>query len=158
MDNLKDQVARLLHEWDLDYRLNEAKSRFELDIPMDNADVSINIVYNEEGMRLYNISCLTFNLPKERATEVLYAINKIHNTSFSLAHLYLGEQDCRLAAQATVDVPEGGLDSEVFRYFVISTCELLDESFPGIMAVAFGTNAGEVASEPGKDTDDDANK
>ena len=158
MDNLKDQVARLLHEWDLDYRLNEAKSRFEMDIPMDNADVSINIVYNEEGMRLYNISCLTFNLPKERATEVLYAINKIHDTSFSLAHLYLGEQDCRLAAQATVDVPESGLDSDVFRYFVISTCELLDESFPKIMAVAFGTNAGEVVSEPRKNAGDDADK
>lgn len=138
MNNLKEQVARLLDEWEVSYNLNEEKSRFEIDIPADNVDVSINLVYDEEGMRLHNIGCLMFNLPKERTTEVLYAINKIHNTSWELAHLYLGEKDNRLAAQASIDVPEGGLDTEVFRYFVLSTCFIVDDNFKKIMAVAFG--------------------
>ena len=133
MNNLKEQVARLLDEWEISYNLNEEKSRFEIDIPMD-----INLVYDEEGMRLHNISCLMFNLPKERTTEVLYAINKIHNTSWELAHLYLSEKDNRLAAQASIDVPESGLDTEVFRYFVVSTCGMLDNNFNKIMSVAFG--------------------
>ena len=97
MDNLKEQVARQLNEWGLSYNLNEKKSRFELDLPMDNVDVSINLVYDEKNMRLHNLSYLPFNLPKRRTTEVLYAINKIHNTSWELAHLYLEEENNRLA-------------------------------------------------------------
>ena len=138
MNNLKEQVARLLDEWEISYNLNEEKSRFEIDIPMDNVDVSINLVYDEKNMRLHNLSCLMFNLPKERTMEVLYAINKIHNTSWELAYLYLSEKDNRLAAQASIDGPESGLDTEVFRFFVVSTCGMLDDNFNKIRSVAFG--------------------
>ena len=76
--------------------------------------------------------------PANTPHSALYAINKIHNTSWELAHLYLGEKDNRLAAQASIDVPENGLDTEVFRYFVVSTCGMLDDNFNKIMSVAFG--------------------
>ena len=152
MNSLKDEVARLLNEWEVSYNLNEEKARFEIDIPADNVDVSINLVYDEKGMRLHNLSSLMFNLPKERTTEVLHAINKIHNTSWELAHLYLGEKDNRLAAQASIDVPESGLDTEVFRYFVLSTCFMLDDNFNKIMAVAFGQGA-VTSSEEDEETD-----
>lgn len=65
MDNLKNQVAKLLDELELKYNINEKKHRFELDETSDNAAVSINLYYDEGCNGLYNLSCLTFNLPKE---------------------------------------------------------------------------------------------
>ena len=37
MDNLKNQVAKLLDELELKYNINEKKHRFELDETSDNA-------------------------------------------------------------------------------------------------------------------------
>ena len=138
MGTLKEQVRNALDALELHYGVNDEKCRFELDMKMEHTDVSINLVYDEEMMRLFCFSCLTFCLPKERSGEILRKINEIHNGSFSLAHLYLGTEDNRLAAQSAMDVTERGLDEEQFKYFLASTCELLEENFEAIMAVAYG--------------------
>lgn len=139
MKNLKEQVAELLDEMELHYKINEKKFRFELDIPADNADVTINIYYDEQNDGLYNLSCLTFNLPKERTTALLRKINEINNATLCPAHLYLDDDGNRLAAQSVIYVTESGIDKDVFQSFLFVPANMLDENFSEIMKVAFGT-------------------
>ena len=141
MKNLKGQVAELLDEMELHYKINEKKFRFELDIPAGNADVTINIYYDEQNDGLYNLSCLTFNLPKERTTALLRKINEINNATLCPAHLYLDNDGNRLTAQSVTYVTESGIDKDVFQSFLFVPAKMLDENFSEIMKVAFGTNA-----------------
>ncbi len=141
MKNLKEQVAELLDNMKVHYKVNENKCRFELDIPTDNADVTINIFYDEQNDGLYNLSCLTFNLPKERTTALLRKINEINNATLCPAHLYLDNDGNRLAAQSVTYVTESGIDKDVFQSFLFVPANLLDDKFSEIMKVAFETNA-----------------
>lgn len=141
MKNLKEQVAEQLDEMKLHYKINEKKYRFELDIPTDNADVAINIYYDEQNDGLYNLSCLTFNLPESRTTALLRKINEINNATFCPAHLYLDKDGNRLGAQSVIYATESGIDKDVFKSFLIVPANLLDDNFSEIMKVAFGTNA-----------------
>ena len=43
-----------------------------------------------------------------------------------------------------IDVPEAGVDQEVFACFVDSTVGVLDKNFKDIMAVAYGTEFGNL--------------
>ena len=137
MEKLKDQVARLLDGLRLTYDYDDETKTFMLDVGMDNATVSVVVAFDEADRRLYNFSYLSFALPKKRRMAVLRKINEIHLRSSSPAHLLLDE-DGRLCAQAVIDVPECGVDGEVFHEFVASTCVLLDKNFHGIMEAAFG--------------------
>lgn len=138
MDNLKNQVAKLLDELELKYNINEKKHRFELDETSDNAAVSINLYYDEECNGLYNLSCLTFNLPQERTTALLHKINKIHNGYSSIGHFYLNTNNNRIGLQSVIHVPETGIDKDVFIYFLSEPIQILDENYDEIMKVAFG--------------------
>ena len=139
MKNLKEQVAELLDKMKVHYKVNENKCRFELDIPTDNADVTINIFYDEQNDGLYNLSCLTFNLPKGRTTALLRKINEINNATLCPAHLYLDDDGNRLAAQSVIYVTGSGIDKDVFQSFLFVPANMLDENFSEIMKVAFGT-------------------
>lgn len=141
MKNLKEQVAEQLDEMKLHYKINEKKYRFELDIPADNADIAINIYYDEQNDGLYNLSCLTFNLPESHTTALLRKINEINNATFCPAHLYLDKDGNRLGAQSVIYATESGIDKDVFKSFLIVPANLLDDNFSEIMKVAFGTNA-----------------
>lgn len=158
MEDLKKQVEEQLDKLELKYNVNEEKKRFELDITMHNVTVSINLIYDEIDMRLFNISCLTFNLPKERTSAILNKINKIHSTSFYQAYLYLSPEDCCLAAQSMIDVPESGIDESVFAKFLFSTCIILDEKYFDIMKVAFGPTNDETDDFISKKTDTNKEK
>ena len=118
------------------YYDDETKT-FMLDVGMDNATVSVVVAFDEADRRLYNFSYLSFALPKKRRMAVLRKINEIHLRSSSPAYLFLDENG-RLCAQDVIDVPECGVDGEVFHEFVASTCVLLDKNFHGIMEAAFG--------------------
>ena len=79
-----------------------------------------------------------------RKTEILYAINKAHDDYNWPAYLYLDEEDNGLMAKCVIDVPEAGVDQEVFACFVDSTVGVLDKNFKDIMAVAYGTEFGNL--------------
>lgn len=137
MEKLKDQVAKLLDGLRLTYEYDDETKTFMLDVGMDNATVSVVVAFDEADRRLYNFSYLSFALPKKRRMAVLRKINEIHLRSSSPAYLFLDENG-RLCAQDVIDVPESGVDGEVFHEFVASTCVLLDKNFHGIMEAAFG--------------------
>lgn len=138
MESLKEQVTRLLDELEFHYEIDEERSVFEFAVNAGNADVDVILHYDEEGMRLYNLANLEFSLPKDGITAVLYKINEIHNKSFSQAHLYIDDEDNRLNAGAVIDVPENGLDKDVFGYFLYSTISMLNKYFNDIMSAAYG--------------------
>lgn len=144
MGNLKEQVAKLLDEMEFSYDINEGKHLFYFDVATKRADVSVNICYDEESQCLYNLSCLTFNLPEECKAALLCKINEIHNSSLSAAHLYLDNDGNRLSAQAVIDVPKGGVDKDVFGYFLCAPGNMLDEYFDEIMKVAFGHGEADI--------------
>ena len=126
MKNLKEQVAELLDNMKVHYKVNENKCRFELDIPTDNADVAINIFYDEQNDGLYT-------------TSLLRRINDINNATLCPAHLYLDDDGNRLAAQSVIYVTESGIDKDVFQSFLFVPANMLDENFSEIMKVAFET-------------------
>lgn len=138
MESLKEQVTKLLDELELHYEIDEEHSIFEFAVNAGNADVDVILHYDEKGMRLCNLANLEFSLPKDGITAVLYKINEIHNKSFSQAHLYIDDEDNRLNAEAVIDVPENGLDKDVFGYFLYSTISMLNKYFNDIMSVAYG--------------------
>lgn len=98
MKNLKKMVAELLEELEIDYVINEKKSSFEFDLLSEYVKVSICLLFDETNRRLYNLGYLSFCLPRERMTDVLYKINEIHYKTFYQAHMYLSVDDCRLMA------------------------------------------------------------
>ena len=147
MKNLKEQVAMLLDETGLYYNINETKCRFELDIPMNNAAVSTNLYYDEKNEGLYNLSCLTFSLPKSRTTALLCKINEINNGQLSPSHLFLGDDDNRLGAQSVIYVTESGIDKDVFLKFVSAPVKMLDDNYEEIMRTAFGAEVGDKAEK-----------
>lgn len=139
MKNLTDQVTKLLDEMEFGYDFIKEQKGFFFGIRMDNTDVDIVILTDDEKKCLYNRSRLTLALPEESITAVLYKINEIHNRSFSQAHLYIDEDDNKLTALAVIDIPESGVvDGDIFRYFLYSAPQLLDDNFNDIMGVAFG--------------------
>lgn len=147
MEILKKQVTKLLDELEFHYEIDEERSIFEFAVNAGNADVDVILRYDEEGMRLYNLANLEFSLPKDGITAVLYKINEIHNKSFSQAHLYIDNEDNRLNAEAVIDVPENGLDKDVFGYFLYSTMSMLNKYFNDIMSVAYGQTSPKKKNE-----------
>ena len=139
MENLTEQVAKLLDEMEFCYDFDEGQKAFFLGIRMDNTDVDIVILADDETKCLYNKGRLTLALPEDSNTDLLYKINEIHNRSFSQAHLYIDENDNRLTALTVIDIPESEIvDADIFERFLYSTAELLDDNFNDIMSVAFG--------------------
>ena len=139
MENLTEQIAKLLDEMEFSYDFDEEQNGFFLEIRMNNTDVDIIILADDEAKCLYNRTNLTLTLPDDSITDVLYKINEIHNKSFSQAHLYINEDDNKLTAQAVIDIPESGIvDGDIFKYFLSSAAQLLDDNFNDIMSVAFG--------------------
>lgn len=137
MKNLKKMVAELLEELEIDYVINEKKSSFEFDLLSEYVKVSICLLFDETNRRLYNLGYLSFCLPRERMTDVLYKINEIHYKTFYQAHMYLSVDDCRLMAQAIIDVPKNGLSLNVFANFLLATCNLLNDNYNDLMKVAY---------------------
>lgn len=131
MANLKKQVTKQLDRLELNYNVNKKKYRFELDIPAKNGLVQTNLYYDEEQNGIYNLSCFTFNLPKERTTEVLHKINEIHNKSFSLAHLYIDDKNW-LGAQSVIYISKNRIDEDVFKKFLFAPIWMLDYSYDEI--------------------------
>ena len=139
MENLTEQVAKLLDEMEFSYDFDEEQNGFFLEIRMDNTDVDIIIIADDEAKCLYNITNLTLTLPDDSITAVLHKINEIHNQSFSQAHLFINEDDNKLTAQAVIDIPESVIvDGDIFKNFLSSAPQLLDDNFNDIMSVAFG--------------------
>lgn len=136
MKNLKEQVAKLLDEQDFHYKVNEEKNRFAFGISTGNVDMDVNLLYDEEDLCLYNFCSLTSTLPEDGVVAAMYKINEIHNQSFSLAHLYIDEDDNTLSAQAVMEVPKNGLEKDVFETFLYSTMQLLDDNAKDIIAIA----------------------
>lgn len=137
MKNLKKMVAELLEELEIDYVINEKKSSFEFDLLSEYVKVSICLLFDETNRRLYNLGYLSFCLPRERMTDVLYKINEIHYKTFYQAHMYLSVDECRLMAQAMINVPEDGLSLDVFANFLLATCNLLNDNYNDLMKVAY---------------------
>lgn len=144
MENLKEQVAKLLDEIEFSYNINEERQLFYFDVVTERADVSVNICYDEENQCLYNFSCLTFNLPEERKAALLCKINEIHNSSSSAAHLYLDNDGNRVSAQTVMYVPSGEVDKEVFKYLLSAPANMLEEYFDEIMKVAFAHGEADI--------------
>ena len=137
MKNLKKMVAELLEELEVGYVINEEKSSFEFDLQAEYVKVSMCLVFHEANRMLYNLSYLTSCLPRESMTDVLYKINEIHYMAFNQAHMYLSVDDCRLMAQAMINVPEDGLSLDVFANFLLATCNLLNDNYNDLMKVAY---------------------
>ena len=138
MENLTEQVAKLLDEMEFCYDFDEEQNGFFLEIRMDNTDVDIIIIADDEAKCLYNRTNLTLTLPDDSITAVLHKINEIHNQSFSQAHIYIDEDDKKLTAQAVIDIPESGIDKDIFQSFLFVPAKMLDDNFGEIMKVAFG--------------------
>ena len=51
--------------------------------------------------------------------------------------MYLSVDDCRLMAQAIIDVPKNGLSLNVFANFLLATCNLLNDNYNDLMKVAY---------------------
>lgn len=51
--------------------------------------------------------------------------------------MYLSVDDCRLMAQAMINVPEDGLSLDVFANFLLATCNLLNDNYNDLMKVAY---------------------
>lgn len=136
MKNLKEQVAKLLDEQDFHYKANEEKNRFAFGISTGNVDMDVNLLYDEEDLCLYNFCSQTSTLSEDGVVAAIYKINEIHNQSFSLAHLYIDENDNTLSAQAVMEVPKNGLEKDVFETFLYSTIQLLDDNAKDIIAIA----------------------
>lgn len=51
--------------------------------------------------------------------------------------MYLSVDDCRLMAQAIIDVPKNGLSLNVFANFLLATCNLLNNNYNDLMKVAY---------------------
>lgn len=130
-------VAELLEELEVGYVINEEKSSFEFDLQAEYVKVSMCLVFHEANRMLYNLSYLTSCLPRESMTDVLYKINEIHYMAFNQAHMYLSVDDCRLMAQAMINVPEDGLSLDVFANFLLATCNLLNDNYNDLMKVAY---------------------
>lgn len=150
MQPLKEQITALLEDLELKFEFDEENNLFRLNFETENAPIHSCISYDDELKLIINRSWISINLPKERKTAILYAINRIHDEWCTKAYLLLGEDDNRLMARCMIDAPETGLDQEIFAYFVDSTISLLDDNFKDIMAVAYGTEFGNLngTSEP----------
>lgn len=57
--------------------------------------------------------------------------------AFNQTHMYLSVDDCRLMAQAMINVPEDGLSLDVFANFLLATCNLLNDNYNDLMKVAY---------------------
>lgn len=55
--------------------------------------------------------------------------------------MYLSVDDCRLMAQAIIDVPKNGLSLNVFANFLLATCNLLNDNYNDLMKVAYERKA-----------------
>lgn len=51
--------------------------------------------------------------------------------------MYLSVDDCRLMAQAIIDVPKNGLSLNVFANILLATCNLLNDNYNDLMKVAY---------------------
>ena len=60
----------------------------------------------------------------------------------------MNEDDNELTAQCMINVPKAGVDQEVFDNLVSSTVSMLDDNFKDIMAVAYGTEFGNLGGTP----------
>lgn len=150
MQPLKEQITALLKALELNFKFDEEVKIFRLNFEAENAPVHVAIQYDDEKRVIINKAWISLNLPQERKTAILYAINKIHDEWCTPAYLYLDGDDNGLMARCMIDVPETGLEQEIFAYFVDSTVSLLDDNFKDIMAVAYGTEFGNLngSSEP----------
>ena len=144
MQSLKEQITALLEARELNFEFEEETNLFRLNYDAENASVHVVIRYNDEKQVIFNTAWIPVNLPQERKAAILFAINKIHDEWCTPAYLYLDEEDNELMARCMIDVPEGGIDQEVFADFVDSTVNMLDSNFKDIMAVAYGTEFGNL--------------
>ena len=150
MQPLKEQITALLEALELNFEFDEENNLFRLNFETENAPVHVCISYDDERKLIINRSWISINLPKVRIAAILYAINKLHDEWCTPAYLYLDEDDNELSSRCMIDVPEAGVDQEVFACFVDSTVGVLDKNFKDIMAVAYGTEFGNLGgtSEP----------
>lgn len=144
MQSLKEQITAFLEARELKYEFEEENNIFRLGFDMDNAPVRVVIKYNDEKQVILNNAWIPISLPKERKAAILYAINKIHSEYAWTAYLYLNEDDNELTAQCMINVPKAEVDQEVFDNLVSSTVSMLDDNFKDIMAVAYGTEFGNL--------------
>lgn len=141
MKSLVEQTKALMEALELHYDWDEEDKVFRLDFNTENTKVFVTIECLEDKGILINHGWLPINLPKEKKTAILYAINKIHDQWSTQAHLYLDEDDNNLIARCMLPLPEMGLDGvgeDGFARFVASTCNILDDHFKTIMEVAYG--------------------
>lgn len=144
MQSLKEQITAFLEALELNFKIDEEAKCFRVNFEAKNAPVHVAIVYDDENQLIINKAWISLNLPQDRKTAILYAINKIHNEWCTPAYLYLDNDDNGLMARCMIDVPETGLEQELFAYFVDSTVSMLDDNFKDIMAVAYGTEFGNL--------------
>lgn len=144
MQSLKEQIQGFLEARELNFEFEEENNLFRLNFNMENTTVHVVISYNDEKKWILNRAWMSINLPKERKAAILYAINKIHDEWCTAPYLYLDEEDNELMARCMIDVPEGGVAQEVFDSFLDSTVLMLDDNFKDIMAVAYGTEFGNL--------------
>ncbi len=144
MQPLKEQITALLEALELNFEFDEENNLFRLNFEAENAPVHVCISYDDERKLLINRSWISINLPKERKAAILYAINKLHDEWCTPAYLYLDEDDNELSSRCMIDVPENGLERDVFGYFLFSTVNCLDDKFKDIMAVAYGSEFGNL--------------
>lgn len=150
MQSLKEQITAHLEALELKFEFDEENNLFRLDFETENAPVHVCISYDDERKLIINNAWISIKLPKERKTTILYAINKIHDEWNTRAYLFWDEDYNVLSARCMIDVPEAGLDQEVFACFVDSTAWVLAKSFKRIMAVAYGSESDNLGgtSEP----------
>lgn len=144
MQSLKEQITAFLEARELKFEFLEEVNVFRLNFDMENVTVHVGISYNDEKKWILNRAWMSINLPKERKAAILYAINKIHDEWCTAPYLYLDEEDNELMARCMIDIPEGGVAQEVFDSFLDSTVFMLDDNFKDIMAVAYGTEFGNL--------------
>ena len=144
MQPLKEQITALLETLELNFEFDEENNLFRLNFETENAPVHVCISYDDERKLIINNAWISINLPKERKAAILYAINKTHDKWNTRAYLFWDEDYNELSARCIIDVPEAELDQEVFACFVDSTVWVLDKNFKDIMAVAYGTEFGNL--------------
>lgn len=147
MQPLKEQITAFLEASEVKFEFEEEDNIFRFGFDTENTTIHVAIRYDDERRVMLNNAWIAINLPKERKTNILYAINKTHDDYNWPAYLYLDEEDNGLMAKCVIDVPEAGVDQEVFDSFVNSTVSLLDYHFKNFMAIAYGQGTEKVPEE-----------